>query len=83
MADTGSIEFDRLLAHFFGNEKAVLSAPAAAGLSGLPINVALSAMELLETAGILRAGRGRRRFFSSNARSRSYRSSRLEYLIRR
>lgn len=82
MPHTYSKEFGLLLEHFLGNEKAVLSPSAAAGLSGLPVGVARGAMQLLRTGGILRA-RGRGGLFVSDSMSESYRRSRRAYLVRR
>lgn len=62
MISTGSDKFGLLLAHFFGNGKAALNAAGAAGLYGMGVETARSAMELLESEGILRnsrRGRGR------------------------
>ncbi|OIO00029.1 MAG: hypothetical protein COX65_07065 [Elusimicrobia bacterium CG_4_10_14_0_2_um_filter_56_8] len=74
MINTSSIKFGLLLDYFFRNEKAVLSAPAAAGLSGLGVKRALGALEMLENAGVLRSMRcGRTRFYSADTRSIYYR----------
>lgn len=72
--------FGSLLSHFFGNDKAPLSASAAAGLTGFGVGAALGALELLESEGILRSSRsGRGRFFSAAAESRVYRRCRAAH----
>ena len=79
----GAKKFGLLLDYFFGSDKAVLSPSAAAGLSGLNAEAALSAMELLESEGILRSSRrGRRRLFRSDSRSRYYWRCRTAYAVR-
>jgi len=78
-----SKEFGLLLDYFLGGEGAAMSAAGAARLSGLPVSAALSAMEILETEGILRCLGGRRRRFCANAWSRAYRLCRFAYLVRR
>jgi len=78
--NTDSKEFGLLLAHFLGNDKALLSVSAAAGLSGFGVKAALDVLELLESEGILSSlGSGRGRLFRADARSRSYRRSRAAY----
>ncbi len=80
MGSVDSKEFALLLAHFLGNAKAPLSAPAAAGLSGFGVGAALSVLRLLEREGILRSTRrGGRRFFRADAGSMSYRRCRLAH----
>ncbi len=81
MGTVDSKEFDLLLAHFLGDAGAALSAPAAAGLSGFGVGAARDVLRILEREGILRSSlRGRRRFFSADARSGYYRRCRLARL---
>lgn len=81
---TGSDKFGLLLAHFFGSGTAGLSAAGAAGLYGLGVETARSAMELLESEGILRSTRrGRGRRFSADTGSEYYLRSRAAYAVRR
>ena len=80
MINTGSKEFGLLLAHFFGDDKAALSAPAAAGLSGLGVGAALNALKLLEREGILCSNR-RGRYFRARAESKVYWRCRVAYLV--
>ena len=76
-------QFGSLLAHFFADEKALLSPAAAAAISGFGVKTALGALELLESEGILRSSRlGRRRIFSADPGSRFYRRCRLAYAVR-
>lgn len=76
--------FGLLLAHFFGNGGAALSPAAAAGISGLGAEAALSALELLESAGVLRSrGWGGGKRFCADTGSAYYRRSRVAYAIRR
>lgn len=76
-------DFGLLLAHFLGDKKAALSVSAAAGLTGLPVGVARSALALLETGGILRGPSGRSKLYSPNVRSGCYWRCRKAYLVRK
>lgn len=81
--NAGSKEFGLLLAHFFGNDKAQLSASAAAGLSGFGVNEARNVLNLLESEGILSSlRRGRDRFFRADSGSKSYWRCRAAYAVR-
>ena len=83
MRNARSMRFGSLLEHFFTDDKAPLSPAAAAGLSGFGVQGALSALELLESEGILRSSRfGRGRVFRADPCSRAYRRCRLAYALR-
>lgn len=81
--DTASDKFGLLLAHFFGRGNAGLSPAAAAAITGLGLEAAHGALELLESAGILRSrgGTGARQF-GADTGSAYYRRSRVAYAIR-
>ena len=83
MMNAGSKEFGLLLAHFLGNDKALLSASAAAELSGFEVKDARNVLELLEREGILSSlRRGRGRLFRADPGSKFYRRCRAAYAVR-
>ena len=70
---TSSEKFGLLLGHFMENDRAALSAPAAAGLSGFGVGAAREVLRLLENEGILRSRlRGGRRFYCAAKKSLAY-----------
>lgn len=83
MMNAGSKEFGLLLAHFFGNDKALLSVSDAAGLSGFGVKEARNVLKLLESEEILSSlRRGRGRFFRADSGSKSYSRCRAAYAVR-